>query len=49
MEPLIKFKAGHGRTKTRGLYQEGGFYIIDPVLELTATGRYSVLKKVKQN
>ena len=49
IEPILEFKSVNYSTKTNRLPPENSYYIVDPVLELVATGRYSVLKKLKQD
>jgi hypothetical protein len=45
MNPIIEFKSA----KTRLAPLNNFFYNIDPVLELNATGRYSIFKKAKES
>jgi hypothetical protein len=43
MQPLFQFRTVYSTTKADHLVQEGGYYLLDPMLELTATGRRSYL------
>lgn len=47
MEPILEFKNAYNSTSkanTCKLPRDCGYYNVDPFLEYTATGRYSVLK-----